>query len=275
MKNNKGFTLIEILAAVVILGVLGTVAVTGTIKYLASSRDKAFKIMSQSAYQAVENCASQGNCSLPNDQVGANETFTTKDLISKGYLDNLKNPRKNKKDCSGSVKAIVTKLNDSGNTVYAYDVTLQCDGMYNNQEKTFRWPKGTELTNAKIEAVTTGSSNKIQYTNSSSTTSFSLVTTLTNILTIDKSVSINARIGNCAEFTDKYSKNNIVINSDNLTTNYKDIIDYTIKIGSENTCTGKLYLILPEGHHTSMNGIINQTMEIDTGYTIQKKNTYY
>ena len=39
--NSKGFSLIEMLAAVVILGILGTIVVVGTTKYIKQSRDKA------------------------------------------------------------------------------------------------------------------------------------------------------------------------------------------------------------------------------------------
>ena len=37
MKNKKGFTLIEMLGTVVILGIIGTIAVTAVTKYLGSS----------------------------------------------------------------------------------------------------------------------------------------------------------------------------------------------------------------------------------------------
>ena len=33
MKNNKGFTLIEMLGTVVILGIIGTIVVAGVTKY--------------------------------------------------------------------------------------------------------------------------------------------------------------------------------------------------------------------------------------------------
>ena len=44
-KNNKGFSLMELLGAIILLGVLGTVAVTGTSKYLEQSRKKSFLMM--------------------------------------------------------------------------------------------------------------------------------------------------------------------------------------------------------------------------------------
>lgn len=81
--NSKGFSLIEMLAAVVILGILGTIVVVGTTKYIKQSRDKAYIVMSQSIYEAAMNCQTKGDCSV--------KTYTTDDLISSGYLEPLKN----------------------------------------------------------------------------------------------------------------------------------------------------------------------------------------
>ena len=42
--NKKGFTLVELLATIVILGVLSTIGITSTSKYLTQSRKKSYKI---------------------------------------------------------------------------------------------------------------------------------------------------------------------------------------------------------------------------------------
>ena len=47
MKNKKGgFTLVELLAVIVILGILVTIGVVVTSRYLTESRKKSYKIMS-------------------------------------------------------------------------------------------------------------------------------------------------------------------------------------------------------------------------------------
>lgn len=129
-KNNKGFSLIELLGVVILLGVLGTVAVTATSKYLNQSRKKAFLMISQSIYEAVQNCQAQGKCT--------EETYTTDKLLKLGYLPDLKNPRSSKDNCTGSVK-----INESGSTEYkkyTYRVSLTCPGMYQNNPKVYIWP---------------------------------------------------------------------------------------------------------------------------------------
>lgn len=120
----------ELLGVVILIGVLGTVAVTGTSKYLEQSRKKSFLMISQSIYESTQNCQTQGKCTK--------SFYTTQELISLGYLPDIKNPRSSKTDCTGSVT-----INESGSTEYkkyTYIVTLTCPGMYQGKPKTYTWP---------------------------------------------------------------------------------------------------------------------------------------
>ena len=138
MKNKNGFTLIEMLGAVAILGMLSTVAIAGTSKYIASSRQKSYKMMSQSIYEATENCAVEGKCQLPG-------TITTDKLLEYGYLKNLKNPISKNADCTG--KAVVTLKGTSQESLeyadYEYKVVLDCKGLEHVKED-FIWPNEKE-----------------------------------------------------------------------------------------------------------------------------------
>lgn len=130
MRNRRGFSLIELLGVIVLLGVLGTVAVTATNKYLQKSRKQAFLMMSQSIYEAVQNCQTQGKC--------IKSSYQAKELVDLGYLPDLKNPRASKADCTGRVV-----IHESGTTEYkkyTYDVSLKCPGMYQDQTKVYTWP---------------------------------------------------------------------------------------------------------------------------------------
>lgn len=134
-KNNKGFTLIEVLGAVVILGILGTIAIVGTIKYLNKSREKSYMMMSQSIYEAAQNCIIDNKCKLY-------DYITTNNLIEYGYLDKLKNPISSKEDCSGNVK-ISDDSSDTRTTgfkKYKYSVHLECEGI-NVDNNTIIWPE--------------------------------------------------------------------------------------------------------------------------------------
>lgn len=136
MLNKKGFTLMEMLGAVALIGILGTVAVVGTQKYIAKSRAKSYKTMSQSIYEAAENCAIEGNC----DFVSQN-TISTDNLIDDGYLDDLKNPIQSKSDCRGTVSVSVggTSVASAEYHDYKYTVSLRCEGL-DNLQKDYVWP---------------------------------------------------------------------------------------------------------------------------------------
>lgn len=132
-KDNKGFTLIEMLGVVVLLGILGTIAVAGTSKYLEQSRKKSFLMMSQSIYEAAQNCQVQAKCSVG--------TYSSNDLIKMGYLTELKNPRSSQPNCTASV--LITEVGTSSTEYkeYNYKVSLKCPGIYNNNEKIYNWPE--------------------------------------------------------------------------------------------------------------------------------------
>ena len=51
--NNKGYTLVEVLAVIAILSILSGVAVAGVSKYLVKSRQQAYDSMASSAYDAA------------------------------------------------------------------------------------------------------------------------------------------------------------------------------------------------------------------------------
>lgn len=126
--NNKGFSLIEMLATVVILGVLGTIAVVGTTKYINKSRKKAYIVMSQSIYEAAMNCQTKGDCTTGSYGANNNNNNFT-DLVDLGYLDELKNPISGKKHCEGIVHIRSTPNSTSEYKKYSYEVELKCPGL--------------------------------------------------------------------------------------------------------------------------------------------------
>ena len=54
-KNNKGFTLVEILVAVVIMGILTGVAVPAVTHFIERSRQKSYETMEESLKDAAFN----------------------------------------------------------------------------------------------------------------------------------------------------------------------------------------------------------------------------
>lgn len=132
-KNNRGFTLIEMLGTIVLLGILGTVAIVAVTKYLTQSKDKAYRMMSQSVYEAAMNCATEGNCFFPGE-------YTTDTLKSNGYLGKLSNPYNKKSECTGKVAVCESRGSSTEYKNYIYSVKLKCGSMRN---ETMTWPEGS------------------------------------------------------------------------------------------------------------------------------------
>ncbi len=105
--NNKGFTLVEVLAVVVILTVIGGIAITGVISSINTSKEASYKIMindiitaSQTLYEEIN----FGNNIYQYDQNGSTKTKITiknnsistnlQTLVSNGYLSGEENIEK-------------------------------------------------------------------------------------------------------------------------------------------------------------------------------------
>ena len=117
MKNNKGFTLIEILATVVIIGIISVASVVGYSQYLKSSRQKAYDLMAKSAANAAAEYSM--------DYMGTSRV--TFDELTKGdYLEYPYDPSDKSKACTGEV--LINKLADGIDHLSeeTYYVTVCC-----------------------------------------------------------------------------------------------------------------------------------------------------
>lgn len=136
--NDKGFTLIEILAAVVILGIISTLAVPAVYKYVTKSRDFSYENMYKTVYDAVKNYRLNTNDDSVTTKLNK-PTYTRSDineLVELNYLDPLIDPADKNKKCSAEV--YVFDCFDEDKTVlrnHAYSVKLSCSAHSNT--KTF------------------------------------------------------------------------------------------------------------------------------------------
>lgn len=125
--NNKGFTMIELIAVVAILGILALIAVPSVAPYVNKSRKTSLNTMLKSTYEAAENYMIKNEIVL-NDSKDL--SIDVKELVEDDYLQPLIDPIGDNQDCysSGESKVLITRIKDSmgGLPNYLYQVTIVC-----------------------------------------------------------------------------------------------------------------------------------------------------
>lgn len=97
--NGKGFSLVELLGVIVILGILSGVAVIAVSRYLNKSREQSYEIMEESIYSAAQNYVLDSI-----DEFSGSKTVNIEKLVEDGYLDPLVDPaKKDGSQCGGTV----------------------------------------------------------------------------------------------------------------------------------------------------------------------------
>ena len=136
--NNKGFTLVEVLAVVAILGMLTTVTVIAYTKYISSTKVKSCDMLAKSASDAASNYYMTHATST------SSVSFDT--LVEEKYLENAANPYNKNGSCTG--KVIITRDTSGNLNINSYEVKLCCSKYY----YTYVFPGGTKTKNSSCEA---------------------------------------------------------------------------------------------------------------------------
>ena len=147
MKNNKGFTLVELLAVVMILGAIMAMASLSYTSYLKRSRDKSFDLavnsMEDAAQSALQDCetgaSNDTDTGLPTGfcishsgipEVGETVTINLSELVNYHYIDQIMSPYNTKEKCTGRVQVRRSTVNasvDSSNFELVFPNTcLRC-----------------------------------------------------------------------------------------------------------------------------------------------------
>lgn len=119
MKNNKGFSLVELLAVVVIIGLITVLGIIAYTKYLDYAREKAYKLLYESSIHATE-------------EYLMDHPFATSvelsELYEGQYLERPTDPKEKRDVCTG--KVTITPVDGAGDNLNTYDyvINLCCEG---------------------------------------------------------------------------------------------------------------------------------------------------
>lgn len=153
--NNKGFTLIEVLAVVAIIAILGIISVPNILKTINTGKEKSYEILikdikvaGQQLYEEIENVGSTihyyNNCGIDqeNEKVnitGNKITINLQTLLSNGFLSGINQDTEKTEECvedsdknennkiilnpkndkdMGKCKITITKIKTSNNVEY-------------------------------------------------------------------------------------------------------------------------------------------------------------
>ena len=107
-KKKNGFTMIELLAVITIIGILSSVAVSAVTQYMHKAKKQDFEMLEKNLKAEVQNYFVDHSEDIPN--IGASKTITAQTLLNDGYLKNLLDPDKNGVNCNlTSSKVVVTR----------------------------------------------------------------------------------------------------------------------------------------------------------------------
>ena len=128
MEDRKGFTLIEIIAVVIIIGVLALIVVPSVSGYISSSRKTAYTAHEKSMEEAaksmtIEVINGKDNFSLP--KKGNYTNVTLKELVDKELIKSLQDPQTGEK-CNEDMSYVV--ITGKTDTSYTYKACLYCGG---------------------------------------------------------------------------------------------------------------------------------------------------
>ena len=126
MKKN-GFTLVELLAVIIILGIIATIFVPNTIKLLKENNLKIYKIKENELIKAAKDYANYDkNFSSPTVEIPI-KYITMTQLVEGGYMNSILDTSSGR-ECRAFVKVTLNDING-----YNYEACLLCDEYSTNK----------------------------------------------------------------------------------------------------------------------------------------------
>ncbi len=139
--NNRGFSLVELLAAIAILAILMTMAATAYNSYKKKARAQAYDTMAKAARDAAENYVMDNPTT---------KRVTFDELLEEQYIDTITDPRKQSQNCSG--KVVIDKVESTDNKVLdntKYTVNICCK----KYSYTYSYPGGAKAEDEECKSA--------------------------------------------------------------------------------------------------------------------------
>lgn len=139
--NKKGFTLVELLAVITILGILMGVTVGAVSIYLKKSKDQAYETIELSAYDGVRNYMMEESILL---NKGETLKITLRELVDLQYLEDPQDPNRKGETCTGPDSYITVKNETTNNSEglddYRFYIHVVCPSKWKSADNTI-YPK--------------------------------------------------------------------------------------------------------------------------------------
>lgn len=128
--NKKGFSLVELLATITILGILMSVAVGAVTIYLNKTREQAMDTIASSSYDGMVNYMMEKNILLnPKGEPNSSTTIDIETLFQEQYIEKPIDPYNKGTTCKGTVTVTnETSSSTVGLDDYRYQVEVRCSG---------------------------------------------------------------------------------------------------------------------------------------------------
>lgn len=128
--NKNGFSLVELLITITILGILMAVAAGAVLKYLDNSRQQAMETIASTAYDGMINYMMENNILLnPKGEEDSTGMVEIEDLYKENYIERPTDPYNDGGMCEGTVTVRnETTSSTTGLEDYRYEVHVECSG---------------------------------------------------------------------------------------------------------------------------------------------------
>lgn len=132
-NKNKGFSLVELLATITIIGILTSVAIVGVSKYTSKAKDDSFKYLQEAIFNASEEYVMDHKWNLVLPSKPIIEIYT---LYDEGYIENIKSPYDKDEDCTGKVEVTKDDGNNTNVSRMKYQLNITCSDKTSKEEFT-------------------------------------------------------------------------------------------------------------------------------------------